>query len=524
MTAIRVYIATTEGPSEVQRIVEEEPSVRSVVCLDGKAQPLPITPGYENFVRKPVGVIERLVGHGAFRMDVAAPITGGMSWQLGALAAHILHAAGRLVPKGQPAGRVLWATGEVDADLNVGRVDHVAEKIAQSGRLFSELAAKGVAITLVVPAANRADVGELPPGIEVVAATTAADMLRVLGLDELPAGIGSEPAPPPKVSKNGGGTLRALAFVGAILVVVVVALGAAAWQAGYLPFKRPGTEVASETPAATIPPVTPPLPAAAPAPETAPAPTEVSAPPAPPPSETPPEDAVKLDNLEKPLVPQTPPPTETMADAGKPLALVPGAAPPVATPAAVEKPGLPEPPAPTPAPKAEPVPISIEAPRASDFVVTAVEGRVPRFHECRDASAGSMVQQEAPLSGGRWTSANVAGLCWVEYTVRNAGPPASVLVRVLPPAGRAGPADGAPGTVERRLETGESVSVRVPVHVSRWRPGMAENHVVVVAGSGPLEAAGEARQAVDAGAFAPLKPHLEQAGMAVLSLSHVIGQ
>ena len=103
MTLVRVHVGTTEGPAEIQRITDEPPGIRSVVCLDGKAVALPISADYDSFVRRPTGVVERLFGHSAFRMDVGARITDGLSWQLGALVAHSLHPANRLAMGGQPA-------------------------------------------------------------------------------------------------------------------------------------------------------------------------------------------------------------------------------------------------------------------------------------------------------------------------------------------------------------------------------------------------------------------------------------
>ncbi len=88
MKQVTVHIATTDGPAEIERLTAEDPEVRSVVCLGGKAVALPISADYDAFVRKPTGVIEAYFGHGAWRIDLARPISGGMSWQLGAFIAH----------------------------------------------------------------------------------------------------------------------------------------------------------------------------------------------------------------------------------------------------------------------------------------------------------------------------------------------------------------------------------------------------------------------------------------------------
>jgi hypothetical protein len=141
MGLVRIHIGTTEGPSEIQRLTEEDPGVRSVVCLDGRALALPISRDYESFVRTPTGLIERLWQGAAFRMDVGARITDGLSWQLGAFLAHGLKAAGMLAERGAPAARIVWATGEVDAALAVRPVEEIARKLELSAGLLRGQAA-----------------------------------------------------------------------------------------------------------------------------------------------------------------------------------------------------------------------------------------------------------------------------------------------------------------------------------------------------------------------------------------------
>lgn len=154
MSKVRVHIATTNGPVEVQRIVEEDPDVRSVVCLNGTSEALPISAAYDAFVRKPTGVVERETGHSVYRMDVAGRISEGRSWQLGVYAAHRLYRGGRLAAKGEAADEVWLLTGEVDNDLNVGTVAHVVEKVARAHDLFDAAARDEIAVTVFVPAAG----------------------------------------------------------------------------------------------------------------------------------------------------------------------------------------------------------------------------------------------------------------------------------------------------------------------------------------------------------------------------------
>src|SRR5215467_171235 len=138
---IRVLIPTTREPVEILLLTEEDPTIgRSVACVGGTTETADIAAAYHAFVVRPTGVIEGLFGHSCYRLDVSGRIDAGSSWQLGVLAAHALHAAGRLAEEKDAASGVVWVTGSVRAvDLTVGGVDHVKEKLASSiDRLIQE--------------------------------------------------------------------------------------------------------------------------------------------------------------------------------------------------------------------------------------------------------------------------------------------------------------------------------------------------------------------------------------------------
>ena len=85
----RYWIATTEGPVEITAISEETPGLPSVICLTDTFQALPISNAYNDFVRSPTGIIEKLTGKKAFRTDISSAITQGSSWHLGMCIAHL---------------------------------------------------------------------------------------------------------------------------------------------------------------------------------------------------------------------------------------------------------------------------------------------------------------------------------------------------------------------------------------------------------------------------------------------------
>ncbi|NQW09699.1 MAG: hypothetical protein HQ481_07450 [Alphaproteobacteria bacterium] len=178
---VRVVVATTEGPAEIRRITAEDPSLRSVICLAGTSQALPISNAYDAFVRAPTGMIERAVGHPAFRVDVDRPIGDGESWQLGLYLAHRLKAAGRLAEDGAPADGVLWATGRVDHDGRIGSVGRIDVKLRRSGESWRPEAAPVLAI---VPVADREQIeeGAAPAGFELLPVDQVDMVIQHLGL------------------------------------------------------------------------------------------------------------------------------------------------------------------------------------------------------------------------------------------------------------------------------------------------------------------------------------------------------
>lgn len=148
---IKVYIATTNGPVAVQQITQEDPELKSVICLNGTAKALPISRAYDNFVREPIGVIERSFSHAAFRLDVSAPITDGNSWQLGTFLAHALHAEDQLAGHDDPVDEILWLSGEVDRNLNIRPVDHIEDKLMASMALFDQARTENTRLRIFIP-------------------------------------------------------------------------------------------------------------------------------------------------------------------------------------------------------------------------------------------------------------------------------------------------------------------------------------------------------------------------------------
>jgi hypothetical protein len=229
MSKTAVFIATTEGPTRLQRLTAEAPDVRSVICLGGRAMALPISPDYDTFVRRPTGVIESCYGHSAYRMDISDPIASGLSWQLGAFVGHALAHERRLAINNETYNRIVWASGEVNCDLSVQGVSDIRQKLQRSRDLFDDLIADGTEIVIAVPAANRAEAEEeinrltlsTPSKFKFIATDNILEILKTLRL--------KRPRKRPNLAislpnKTIGKTLRRISVVSASVAILATAV------------------------------------------------------------------------------------------------------------------------------------------------------------------------------------------------------------------------------------------------------------------------------------------------------------
>ncbi len=180
---IRIFLATTEGPVQIERITRERIG-NSLVCVKRTNRILPISASYDAFVKLGSGVIEREFGPfepGAFRLDVSGEIADGDSWQLGVFVAHALDAHGRLAGPDDEAAATVWLTGEVDHDLNVAAVQFVPRKLSASGDEFARQVDRGHPVWVFVHTANLSAAGSVPDGVDVVGVETTHKVLETLG-------------------------------------------------------------------------------------------------------------------------------------------------------------------------------------------------------------------------------------------------------------------------------------------------------------------------------------------------------
>ena len=195
-----MLIATTEGPVAVQKITAEDPDVPSVVCRDGTTEVLAISRDYTRFVDRGTGIVARLTGHGAYRLDLDRRVDGGRSWQLPVLVAHLLEAEGRLAGAEEVADLTLLATGEVDREQRVRPVDRLDQKLSAARALIDRHVERGSPVVVLVPGS------EASPKLASRLPVAAEGHVRLLAWDRLESldALGAPPAP--ETAPRGRGT------------------------------------------------------------------------------------------------------------------------------------------------------------------------------------------------------------------------------------------------------------------------------------------------------------------------------
>ena len=190
---VRVLIATTEGPVDIQALHRESANLgNSLAVAADSLKTIDVSDDYAAFVAKETGVVEPLFGHRSYRLDLSSRIDIGGSWQLGCLIAHALLAADRLATKNQRADLVVWATGTIaKPGLDIGPVGFVADKLRLSlDRLRIERAA-GSDVLVIIPEGNGQDLdaaltSELAQAdISVLTATSMSPVTQRLRLPHL---------------------------------------------------------------------------------------------------------------------------------------------------------------------------------------------------------------------------------------------------------------------------------------------------------------------------------------------------
>ena len=160
-----------------------------MMCLRRSSTRLAVSGAYDDFVRPGSGVIDREFGpfeNSSFRLDVSEQIDSGSdSWQLGTFAAPAIAADTECELGGERCDTIIWLTGRVDYDLNVGAISHIPEKVASSGEAFEKWRVAGAHVTLFVPSGENfksAEQSNAMGSFEIVSVDRAQEVCQRLGL------------------------------------------------------------------------------------------------------------------------------------------------------------------------------------------------------------------------------------------------------------------------------------------------------------------------------------------------------
>ena len=143
MKKYTVIIPTTNNVVGINDIVEEDPLVSSVICENNNLEALPISSLYNSFVKSPTGIIEKLIGHPSFRIDITKPIHNGKSWQLAIAIAHIflknniLNFSNENQLLTNKTEEIIWASGTINSNLEIKKINYLDKKIYNSSNSWS---------------------------------------------------------------------------------------------------------------------------------------------------------------------------------------------------------------------------------------------------------------------------------------------------------------------------------------------------------------------------------------------------
>ena len=145
MTKASVYIATTNGPVQIE-LISAENIPRSEVVLSGDFVPLDdLSSEYHHFVTGS-GPVSRAFGpfnSQSFHMEISAPIDSGRSWHLGALIAHAFNNKQKLATASESPDKIILATGRIENSFeiiseHIGQIINVEIKDFNRNSLFGK--------------------------------------------------------------------------------------------------------------------------------------------------------------------------------------------------------------------------------------------------------------------------------------------------------------------------------------------------------------------------------------------------
>ena len=186
MKKYTIIIPTTNNVVGINDIVKEDPLVSSVICENNNLEALPISPFYNSFVKSPTGIIEKLVGHPSFRIDITKPIHNGKSWQLAIAIAHIFFKnnilnfsnENQLLTK--KTEEIIWASGTINSNLEIKKINYLDQKIYNSMNFFKNCIQNKIQINVILSIENKDDFDSLLSNNEFLKEAINTKSIKVL--------------------------------------------------------------------------------------------------------------------------------------------------------------------------------------------------------------------------------------------------------------------------------------------------------------------------------------------------------
>ena len=191
MKKYTVIIPTTNDVVGINDIVKEDPLVSSVICENNNLEALPISPSYNSFVKSPTGIIDKLVGHSSFRIDITKPIHNGKSWQLGIAIAHIFSKhnilnfsnENQLLTK--KTGEIIWASGTINSNLEIKKINYLDQKIDNSMNFLKNCTENGIRTNIILSIQNKDDFNSILSNNEFLKESIKINLIKVLFFNNL---------------------------------------------------------------------------------------------------------------------------------------------------------------------------------------------------------------------------------------------------------------------------------------------------------------------------------------------------
>ena len=186
MKKYTIIIPTTNNVVGINDIVKEDPLVSSVICENNNLEALPISPFYNSFVKSPTGIIEKIVGHPSFRIDITKPIHNGKSWQLAIAIAHIFFKnnilnfsnENQLLTKKKE--EIIWASGTINSNLEIKKINYLDQKIYNSMNFFKNCIQNKIQINVILSIENKDDFDSLLSNNEFLKEAINTKSIKVL--------------------------------------------------------------------------------------------------------------------------------------------------------------------------------------------------------------------------------------------------------------------------------------------------------------------------------------------------------